>query len=81
MKTTVDLPPTLLSQAKRYARKHRTTLREIIEMGIQAVISGKSHSFVYKLPDKSVSGSGLQAGVSLADWGKIRDKIYKGHGT
>ncbi len=80
MKTTVNLPPSLLSKAKRHALEHGLTLKEVIERGIQLVLAKREVSKGFKLKDFSVSGNGLQPGMSFSDWDSIRKKIYKGRG-
>ena len=39
MKTTIDLPDELLHRAKIVAAQQKTTLRELVLLGIQTVIS------------------------------------------
>lgn len=41
MKTTVDLPPSLLERSKVYAARNRTTLKRLVEEGLERVISDK----------------------------------------
>ena len=38
MKTTLDLPEDVLTQAKVYAAQHRTTLKELVAEGLRRVI-------------------------------------------
>ncbi|MCU0320100.1 MAG: hypothetical protein MUE88_08480 [Flavobacteriales bacterium] len=38
MKTTIELPQALLEKAKRQARKHKTTLKALIEQGLRQVL-------------------------------------------
>ncbi len=80
MKTTVNLPPSLMARAKRHALEHGLTLKEVIERGIHLVLSKREISRDFKLKDFSVAGNGLQPGVSLSDWDSIRKEIYKGRG-
>jgi hypothetical protein len=37
VKTTIDLPDDLLTQAKVYAAQHKTTLKELVMQGLQQV--------------------------------------------
>ncbi len=41
MKTTVELPDPLLKQAKRLALEEESTLRDLIERGLQWVVTGR----------------------------------------
>ena len=81
MKTTVNLPPSLVAKAKRHALEHGITLREIIERGIQLIISNNESLKKFKLRDGSVAGNGLQSKMSLGDWDSVRNEIYKGRGA
>jgi len=41
MKTTVELPAPLVKQAKRLALEEDSTLRDLIERGLQWVVTGR----------------------------------------
>jgi metal-responsive CopG/Arc/MetJ family transcriptional regulator len=64
MKTTVNLPDELLREAQELARREGTTLREMIETGLRALV------------DASVDGDGMQPEFRGAPWSKVRDTIY-----
>jgi hypothetical protein len=76
MKTTVNLPDELLREAQELARRERTTLRELIETGLRAVVKQRSGESPFVLEDASVSGRGLQPAFRGARWEQIRDTIY-----
>lgn len=76
MKTTVNLPDELLREAQQLARREQTTLRELIESGLRAVIKQRSGAESFVLTDVSVDGQGLQPAFRGASWEKIRDEIY-----
>lgn len=80
MRTSFDLPDALLSRAKRLARSRGTTLRAIVEEGLLAVLKS-STSAPYRLPDTSFRGDGMVEGLGEADWSRIRDLAYEGHGA
>ncbi|MDR4459191.1 MAG: type II toxin-antitoxin system VapB family antitoxin [Nitrospirales bacterium] len=44
MKTTVDIPQSLLDEAKKLAANHRTTVKALIEEGLRRVISEHQRS-------------------------------------
>ena len=77
MKTTVNLPDELLREAQELARRERTTLRELIETGLRAVVKQRSGESSFVLPDASVDGQGLQQAFRGASWEKIRETIYE----
>ncbi|HUH68707.1 MAG TPA: type II toxin-antitoxin system VapB family antitoxin [Mycobacterium sp.] len=78
MKTTVNLPDGLVREAQELARRERTTLRELIETGLRAVVKQRSSAASFVLTDASVDGRGLQPEFRGASWEKVRDEIY-GH--
>lgn len=76
MKTTVNLPDELLREAQELARRERTTLRELIETGLRAVVRQRSSDSSFELADASVTGRGLQPAFRGASWQQIRETIY-----
>jgi hypothetical protein len=80
-KTTVELPPALLREAKRVALAERTTVKALIERGLRLVIGARSKRAGFTLRRASFAGDGLTAGASLRDWDAIRDAIYRERGA
>lgn len=79
MKTTVELGPTLLQQAKRLASRRGTTLRALIEEGLRHVLAERGGAKRrYVLPATEVRGRGPRPGVVEGGWGRIRELIYEG---
>ena len=76
MKTTVDLPESLLREAQEVARAANTTLRALIEDGLRAVLGRRSAKEHFTLRDASVPGNGLQPEFRGARWEQIRDQAY-----
>jgi predicted transcriptional regulator len=76
MKTTVNLPDELVRAAQELARQQRTTLRELIETGLRAVVRQRTNHSAFVLEDASVDGGGLQPAFRGASWEQIRDAIY-----
>jgi len=76
MKTTVNLPDELLREAQELAHRERTTLRELIETGLRAVVKQRSTTSRFTLADASVDGKGLQPALRGASWEQIRNTIY-----
>ena len=77
MKTTVNISDELLREAQEVARREGTTLRELIETGLRAVVGQRSSDVHFVLPDASVGGTGLQPGFRGATWEQIRDAVYE----
>jgi len=81
MKTTVELPDSLLRQAKRTALRERTTVKALIERGLRLVVAGRTSGRGFKLRQAGFRGDGLVAGRSLQDWSAVRDAIYSERGA
>jgi len=81
MKTTVELPDSLLRQAKRVAVKNRTTVKALIEQGLRAAIAERTRGTGFTLRQAAFRGDGLVAGRSLQDWASIRDLVYTERGA
>ncbi|HEX5053395.1 MAG TPA: DUF2191 domain-containing protein [Planctomycetota bacterium] len=81
MKTTVEIADDLLRQAKAVAQRERTTLRALLEEGLRWALGKRQAKIHFKLEHGSVSGKGVQPGVSEGDWASIRDSIYSGRGS
>ncbi|NBX04712.1 MAG: DUF2191 domain-containing protein [Betaproteobacteria bacterium] len=62
MKTTVELSDVLFESAKAHAQKHKTTLRALIEEGLEHVLHSQQvkKSSAFKLKDASVRGKALK---------------------
>ena len=80
MKTTVEIPDSLLRDAKRVALKERTTVRALIEQGLRLIVRGRS-SERFTLRNASFTADGLLPGRSLQDWDAIRDLTYSERGA
>ena len=81
MKTTVELPDSLLREAKRVALRDRTTVRALIERGLRTVLNPRRQAGAFALRKASFRGEGLAAGLSLRDWDAVRDLIYSERGA
>jgi hypothetical protein len=77
MKTTIDIPESLLQRAKIFAKKKQLTLREVACEGIEHWISQeKSISTPYSFKGTRVQGKGLNPEFKSAEWPQIRAAIY-----
>jgi hypothetical protein len=80
MKTTVEIPQTLLDEARKLASHEGTTLRALVEEGLRRIIAERRHAGAFRLRQATFKGTGLQAGVAGVPWERIRDMAYEGHG-
>ncbi len=81
MKTTVEISDALLEEARRLAAEESTTLRELIERGLHAVLrERRARRQEFRLRDARVSGRGMQPEFREAGWDRIRDAAYEGRG-
>jgi len=81
MKTTVEIPDSLLDQARRVALQQRTTVRALVEEGLRHVVTERQLRDEFRLRKVSFKGNGLQPQMAGASWQQIRDAAYEGHGT
>jgi len=80
MKTTVEIPQTLLDEARKLASQEGTTLRALVEEGLRRIIAERRHAGAFRLRQATFKGTGLQVGVAGAPWERIRDMAYEGRG-
>ena len=76
MKTTIEIQDALLERAKRHARRARRPLRAIIEEGLRRVLSERSATPAYKLPDASVGDPDAADPLEALSWQDLREEIY-----
>ena len=81
MKTTIELADDLAMDARRYAARHRVTLRSVIEDGIRTKLRTERTRSAFRLRDAAVKGSGLQPEFRDAGWPAVRNAIYEGRGA
>lgn len=77
MKTTLDLPDSLLAEAKARARAENTTLRRLVEDGLREVLDAKRRPAA---PFRLRDGSQPLGGLRLDSWPEIRKAVYQGRG-
>jgi hypothetical protein len=81
MKTTVEIADALAAEAKAVAARENTTLRELIEAGLRAVLRERRKKAVFQMRDASFKGRGLQPEMRGAGWERIREAAYEGRGA
>jgi hypothetical protein len=78
MKTTVDISDTLLTRAKRHARKVGRPLRALIEDGLRHVLETQGAPRKFHLADRRVGTPGGHNPLKTMSWQDLRDEIYGG---
>jgi hypothetical protein len=58
MKTTVEIPDSLLEQTKPLAMRERTTARALAEKGLRLIVAGHKRTKAFKLRKASLRGKG-----------------------
>ena len=80
MKTTVQIPDSLLEEARKVATRERTTLKALIEEGLRRVVSQRKRRNGFRLRKATFKGNGLQPHLAGASWEQIRELSYAGRG-
>jgi len=80
MKTTVEIPDTLMREVRKLASRQHTTLRVLIVEGLRHVLSERRSSAGFRLRKASFKGNGLQPELAGAPWERLRDMAYEGRG-
>ncbi len=81
MKTTVHIPDSLLSQARKMAARERTSVKELIIEGLRRVLKERNApGAAFRLRKVTFKGEGLQPGAAAGSWERLRDLSYEGRG-
>jgi hypothetical protein len=80
MKTTIEISDGLLREARRVAIRERTTLRALVEQGLQRLLAERRRKPAFRLRKASFKGRGLRPELADAGWDRVRDLIYEGRG-
>ncbi|MCY3813116.1 MAG: DUF2191 domain-containing protein [Gammaproteobacteria bacterium] len=81
MKTTIELPDALLEQVRGVARREGTTLRGLVEEGLQRSLEARRKAVQRNLDFPTYGGSGLTTEFEGAAWNRLRDEIYRERGA
>ena len=81
MKTTVDIPDSVLEDAKQLATQERTTIRALIVEGLRRLLRERKRAQPFRLRKASFKGQGLQPDVADGSWERIREITYEGRGS
>ena len=80
MKTTVEIPDSLLKQVRSLAAREQTTVKALVEEGLRRITAERQRAKPFKLRKVSFRGKGLQPHMAGASWEQIRDTVYEGRG-
>ena len=80
MKTTVEIPDSLLDEARKLAARQETTLRVLIIEGLRRIIADRKRTGTFRLRKATFRGTGLQPDVAGAGWERIRAMAYEERG-
>ena len=72
VKTTIDLPDDLLYRAKVAAAQRKTTLRELVQIGLDWVLRSEAEA-----ADRSAALARLQKGLRLGGQPLTRDQAHE----
>ncbi|HLY60206.1 MAG TPA: type II toxin-antitoxin system VapB family antitoxin [Terriglobia bacterium] len=81
MKTTIEIPDSLLKEVKNLALKEHTTVRAVVEEGLRRIVVDRKRARPFKLRKASFRGKGMQPRMAGSTWTEIRDTIYQGRGA
>jgi Arc/MetJ family transcription regulator len=80
MKTTIEIPDSLLEEAKKLATLERTTLKALVSEGLRRIVAERQQKETFKLRKASFRGLGLQPHLAGAAWEQLRELAYEGRG-
>ncbi len=81
MKTTIDIASNILECSREAAREDHTTLRELVEEGLELVLAQREARRRVAIRPVTFRGRGLAAEFRRASWSRIRDAAYEGRGS
>jgi len=80
MKTTVEIPDSLLKEARKLASTEGTTMKALLEEGLRRILDDRKRNGAFRLRKVTFKGDGLQHHIAGSSWERIRDIIYEDRG-
>ena len=81
MKTTIEIPDSLLKEARKLASREGTSVKALVIESLQKTLSERKRPGTFKLRKATFKGKGLQAELQGASWERIRDAAHEGRGA
>ena len=81
MKTTIEIPDSILKEARKLASREGTTVKALVVESLQKVIAERKRAGTFKLRRATFKGKGLQPNLEGSTWERIRDLAYEGRGA
>ena len=81
MKTTIEIPDSILKEARKLASREGTTVKALVVESLQKVIAERKRAGTFKLRRATFKGKGLQPHLDGSTWERIRDLAYEGRGA
>jgi hypothetical protein len=81
VKTTLDISDGLMLRIKALAKRNGTTIRSLMEEGLEMVLAARSSARPAKVTPVTFRGSGLSREFQGASWDRIRAAAYEGRGS
>ena len=81
MKTTIEIPDSILKEARKLASREGTTVKALVVESLQKVIAERKRAGIFKLRRATFKGKGLQPHLEGSTWERIRDLAYEGRGA
>jgi hypothetical protein len=80
MRTSIDIPDSLMRRAKSLARARGTTLRELLIDGLRSVVDRGAGSPRHRMTDRSFGEGGLVDGLSWSESERMDELVYGDRG-
>ena len=80
MKTTVQISDALLAEAQAIAHRRKTTLRALVQEGLQLVVAREGQAQRFKLRDATFGAGKTNPQLQNLVWEDIVDRAYEGRG-
>ena len=81
MKTTIQIPDSLLEEVRKLAQQEHTTMKVIVEMGLRRIVSERKRRSRFRLRKATFKGNGLQPHLAGTSWDQILQLSYEGRGA
>jgi mRNA-degrading endonuclease RelE of RelBE toxin-antitoxin system len=81
MKTTIEIPDSILKEARKLASREGTTVKALVVESLEKVIAERKRPRIFKLRKATFKGKGLQPHLDGASWERMRGMAYEGRGA